>query len=69
MNDLQVFNNADFGSVRTLEIDGKPYFVANDVARALGYSVPKDAISRHCKGALKHRYLTEGGEQELKIIP
>ena len=55
MNDLQVFNNADF--------------VANDVARALGYSVPKDAISRHCKGALKHRYLTEGGEQELKIIP
>ena len=47
MNDLQVFNNADFGSVRTLEIDGKPYFVANDVARALGYSVPKDAISRH----------------------
>lgn len=69
MNDLQVFNNADFGSVRTLEIDGKPYFVANDVARALGYSVPKDAISRHCKGALKHRYLTEGGDQELKIIP
>lgn len=55
--------------MRTLEIDGKPYFVANDVARALGYSVPKDAISRHCKGALKHRYLTEGGEQELKIIP
>lgn len=69
MNEVQVFNSTDFGSVRTLEIDGKPYFVANDVARALGYSVPKDAISRHCKGALKHRYLTEGGEQELKIIP
>lgn len=69
MNEVQVFNSADFGSVRTIEIDGRPYFVANDVAKALGYSVPKDAISRHCKGALKHRYLTEGGEQELKIIP
>ena len=69
MNEVQVFNSADFGSVRTIEIDGKPYFVANDVAKALGYSVPKDAVSRHCKGALKRRYLTEGGEQELKIIP
>lgn len=39
------------------------------MAKALGYSVPKDAISRHCKGALKHRYPTEGGEQELKAIP
>lgn len=39
------------------------------MAKALGYSVPKDAISRHCKGALKHRYPTEGGEQELKVIP
>lgn len=35
MNELQIFNNAEFGSVRTLEIDGKPYFVANDVAKAL----------------------------------
>lgn len=69
MNEVQVFNSADFGSVRTIEIDGKPYFVANDVAKALGYSVPKDAVSRHCKGALKRRYLTEGGEQEVKIIP
>ena len=69
MNDLQIFNNDSFGSVRTVEIDGKPYFIGNDVAKALGYTVPKDAISRHCKGALKHRYLTDGGEQEVKVIP
>ena len=69
MNDLQIFNNDSFGSVRTVEIDGKPYFIGNDVAKALGYAVPKDAISRHCKGALKHRYLTDGGEQEVKVIP
>ena len=48
---------------------GFPTFGENDVAKALGYSVPKDAVTRHCKGALKHRYLTEGGEQELKLIP
>lgn len=35
MNELQIFNNEEFGRIRTVEIDGKPYFVANDVARAL----------------------------------
>ena len=69
MNELRIFENPEFGNVRTMEIDGKPYFVANDVAKALGYAVPKDAVARHCKGALKHRYLTDGGEQEVKIIP
>ncbi len=68
-NEIKIFNNEEFGSVRIVNIDGKTYFVANDVAKALGYSVPKDAVTRHCKGALKQRYLTEGGEQELKIIP
>lgn len=68
-NNYEIFSNNEFGQIRTLEINGKPYFVANDVARALGYSTPKDAISRHCKGALKHRCLTDGGEQEMKIIP
>ena len=69
MQELQIFNNEEFGQVRTVEIDGKPYFVANDVARALGYATPKDAVTRHCKGALKRRYLTEGGRQEMKMIP
>lgn len=67
--ELMIFSNEEFGSVRTVEIDGKILFVANDVASALGYLSPKDAISRHCKGAMKHRYLTEGGEQYIKIIP
>lgn len=50
MNELTIFKNEDFGEVRIIEIDGKPYFVANDVANALGYASPKDAVSRHCKG-------------------
>ena len=37
MNELQIFNSPEFGDIRTVEIDGNPYFVANDVARALGY--------------------------------
>ena len=69
MNELQIFNNEEFGEIRTVEIEGKPYFVANDVAKALGYSRPADAVTAHCKGSVKHRVLTNGGEQEVKIIP
>lgn len=69
MNELQIFDSAEFGQVRTVKINGKPYFVANDVARALGYKRPADAVTAHCKGSVKHRYLTDGGEQELKVIP
>lgn len=69
MNSLQIFNSEEFGEIRTIEIGGKPYFVANDVARALGYKRPADAVTAHCKGSVKHRYLTDGGEQELKVIP
>ena len=38
MNDIQIFNNPDFGSIRTVIIDGEPWFVAKDVSDALGYS-------------------------------
>lgn len=46
-NQIQVFNNSEFGDVRTLEIDGKPYFVGRDVAAALGYSNTRDALAKH----------------------
>jgi len=69
MNELMIFNNEEFGEVRTVEINGKPYFMALDIARALGYARPADAISAHCKGSVKHRVLTNGGEQEAKFIP
>lgn len=47
MNNLTTFNNPEFGQVRTTEIDGEPWFVARDVATALGYANPNDAISKH----------------------
>ena len=67
--ELKIFSNEKFGSIRTVKDGDRVLFVANDIAKALGYISQKDAVSRHCKGALKRRYLTEGGEQELKVIP
>lgn len=69
MSNLMVFNNENFGQVRTLTIENKPYFVGKDVATILGYSRPSEAIARHCKVTLKQRILTEGGQQEMSIIP
>ena len=69
MNDLQVFNNEDFGQVRTLEEDGQILFCGADVARALGYSNTRDALQRHCKGVVKRDTQTKSGVQEMSFIP
>lgn len=55
-NNLQIFNNTEFGELGVLVIDGKEYFPASECARILGYSNPRDAILRHCKpeGVVKH---------------
>lgn len=53
MNELMIFNNPEFGQVRTLEENGAVLFCGNDVARALGYMVPRKALFDHCKGVLK----------------
>lgn len=52
-NKMQIFNNPEFGEVRTIEENGTVLFSATDIARALGYSNPHDAISRHCRGVVK----------------
>lgn len=61
--ELQIFTNKEFGSVRTLEINGKPYFCGSDIAKALGYSKPQNAISTHCKGALKQGIGVQTGKK------
>ena len=66
MQELQIFNNEEFGQVRTVEIDGKPYFVANDVARALGYATPKDAVTRHGRYDSRRHSTEKGLRQERK---
>lgn len=47
MNELQIFNNPDFGNIRALEINGDPYFVGKDVAEDLGYTNSRKALSDH----------------------
>ena len=47
MNEIQIFNHADFGQIRTVNIDGEPWFVGKDVAQVLGYSNPQKAIRDH----------------------
>lgn len=69
MKDIQIFNNEEFGQVRTLDINNKPYFVANDVAKALGYVECAKAIRTHCKGVSEMDIPTNGGIQVMKVIP
>lgn len=68
MNELQIFNSGEFGEIRTIEIDGKPYFVGTDVAKALGYSNPRKAILDHCKGVTKRDTPTSSGVQLMSYI-
>ena len=69
VNELKVFQNSEFGELGILLIDGKEYFPATQCAEILGYVKPRNAISRHCKGALKQGVLTEGGIQQVNYIP
>ena len=70
MNELQIFNNEKYGEIRTIVDGDKVLFCASDVAKALGYARPADAITTHCRGSVKRR-LTDnlGREQETKFIP
>ena len=53
MNELMIFNSQEFGEIRTIEEDGKVLFCGSDVARALGYAKPQDAVKAHCPHAVK----------------
>ena len=70
MNNLQIFNNEEFGQVRTINIDSDVWFVGKDVATALGYSNARDALVKHVeaedKGVAKCDTL--GGKQDLVIV-
>lgn len=53
MADIQIFDSPEFGSIRTLDDNGKVLFCAADVAKALGYEKARNAIATHCRYALK----------------
>lgn len=70
MNEITVFNNENFGEVRTVRIDDEPWFVGRDVAKILGYANPNDALAKHVdeedRGIAKCDTL--GGAQEMMIV-
>lgn len=70
MSKLEIFENSEFGEIRTVEINNEPWFVGRDVATVLGYSNPRKAIGDHVddedKGVTKCDTL--GGSQDLTII-
>ena len=71
MNELMIFTNPEFGNIRTIERDGTPWFVGKDVAEALGYAKPRNAIDTHVDpdDALKQGVTDSMGRtQEMTII-
>lgn len=70
MNQLLIFENKEFGQIRTVQLNNKTFFVGKDIAEALGYSNARDAISKHVeqedKGVAKCD--TPGGKQDLAVI-
>lgn len=71
MNEITIFNNSEFGDIRTIMIDGEPWFVGKDVANALGYSRERDAIANHVDkdDAVKHGVTDSiGREQQTTVI-
>ena len=69
MNDIQIFENSEFGRLEVYEINGKPYFPATKCAEVLGYSNSRQAVIDHCKGVTKYDSLTGGGKQTINLIP
>lgn len=70
-NKVQIFNNEEFGKVRTLNEGGKIYFVASDIAKRLGYTNLSKAVNDHCRWVTK-RYIPHpqgNGSLEVNIIP
>ena len=63
MNELQIFDNPEFGKIRGLMLDGDPWFVGKDVATALGYSNPRDALARHVDSEDKNTVAFHDGIQ------
>jgi prophage antirepressor-like protein len=70
MNDLQIFSSNEFGMIRTLEIDGEPWFVGRDVAISLGYRDTDQAIRKHIdsEDKLTRQFDGSGQNRNMTII-
>lgn len=69
MRNVQIFKNAEFGEIRTLVEHEQVLFCASDVAKALGYARPNDAVNQHCRATVKRRTPISGKIQDINFIP
>lgn len=66
MNDIQIFNNPEFGQVRAVAINDEPWFIGKDVAMTLGYAKPENAIASHVDAEDKTSTLIQGSGSNYK---
>lgn len=70
MNEIQVFNNPEFGEIQTVSINNEPWFVGRDVAQVLGYNDTNQAIRKHVDGEdkLTRQFDGTGQNRDMTII-
>lgn len=70
MNEIKIFNNPEFGDIRTITIEDEPWFVGKDVAAILGYKDTSDAMKRHVdeEDKLGRRFTDSGQNREMYVI-
>ncbi|MGN0692124.1 MAG: BRO family protein [Oscillospiraceae bacterium] len=68
MNELKIFDNPEFGKVRTIEIDGEPYFIGKDVAEILGYQNGSRDVNRHTDEEDRQKTMIFDGNQDRETI-
>lgn len=66
-NQIKVFENTEFGSVRTIEVNNEPYFVGKEIAEILGYSNTRDALSKHVDEEDKATVAIYDGSQNRNV--
>lgn len=69
MSEIKVFENSEFGKLQIITIEGKEYFPATECAEILGYKRGRDAVSSHCRGAVKYRSNENGILRDKMYIP
>lgn len=68
MNELKIFENPEFGKVRTMEINGEPYFVGKDIAEILGYQNGSRDVNRHTDEEDRQKTMIFDGNQDRETI-
>lgn len=68
MNNIKVFENSQFGNIRSIDIEGEPFFVGKDIADALGYSNNRDALKRHVHDEDKADVVIHDGSQNRSMV-